>query len=367
MKRSPCARMLALASRLLMHATVQLLADQRAIWARAMQAEVEAVGDEREALAFAWGCFRTAISQASATALTGLAQVHNASVLTCSTAVLLGCAFMHGASAPGHYAALNLVSLAFAIATFRMLPRRRLEQDELLRARLSFAMGALLLAASLGHGSGGASAWMKLGPVQLNLPWVLLPALLVASDVRPRSTARPWAVGGLLMACSALCLLADPVLAGLVAAVLSVRAWSHSSGALALLAMANGATALHLSQDWEAPQAVPFVDMVLQAGFEQSPVTGLVLALLQVMPLWPALRHRQERLHGLIWGLLVALSVPGWLPSPLVGFSGSFIVGYLLSLALLPSDAAKRLSGGLAPADTRPRQDPPIWPRSGLT
>ena len=356
-----------MASQLLMGATVWLLGDQRATWARAMQAEVEAIGDEREALAFAWGCFRAAIGQTFAAALSGLAPVHNTGVWACSTAVLVGCAFMHSAGAPGHYAVMNLLSLAFALATFRLLPRRRLAQDELLRARLSFAMGALLLAASLGHAPVGASAWLRLGPVHLNLPWLLLPALLVASDVRPLSTARRWALGGLLMACGAIALLADPLLASLVAVVLGVRAWSHRSGALALLAAATWATALRLGQGWQAPQALPFVDQVLQSGFEQSPAIGLALALLQVLPLWPALRHRRARLHGLIWGLLVALSLPGWLPSPLLGFGGTFILGYLLSLALLSGDAAHRPSRGPAPAATRPRRAPPSWPRSGLT
>lgn len=367
MKRSSSARVLALASRLLMRATARLLGDQRATWACAMQAEVEAVGDEREALALAWGCFRAATGHAFAAALAGLAQVHNAGACACSTAVLLGCAFMHSTGAPGHYVVMNLLSLAFAVATFRLLPRQRLAQDELLRARLSFAMGALLLVASLFHSSGGASAWLRLGPVQLNLPWLLLPALLVASDVRPLSTGRPWALGGLLMACGALALLAAPWLAGLVAAVLSVRAWNHRSGVLALLAAATWATALHLGQRWQAPGALPFVDGVLQSAFAQSPAIGLALALLQVLPLWPALRHRQARQHGLIWGLLVVLSLPGWLPSPLVGFGGSFILSYLLSLALLPADAAHRPAGASAPAATCPRRDTPSWPRSGLT
>ena len=367
MKRPLFGRVMALVSRLLMRATVQLFGQQRATWACAMQAELQAVGNEHQALAFAWGCFRAAIGHVLTQALLSLAQVHNAGVGACATAVLLGCAFMHRAGAPGHYVAMNLLSLALALATFRLLPLRRLQADEQLRARLSFALGALLLVASFGHASTGASAWLRVGPVHLNLPWLLLPALLVAADVRQLSTARPWALGALLMACGALALLADALLAGLVAAVLSLRAWRCRSRALALLAVATGATSMHLGQGWPVPEALPFVDRVLQSGFEQSLTLGLALALLQVLPLWPALRHRQARQHGLIWGLLVVLSLPGWLPSPLVGFGGSFIVGYLLSLALLPGDAAQRPFAGPERAATRPRRDPPSWPRSGLT
>jgi len=358
---------MALASRLLMGAAVRLLGAQQAAWARAMQAEVAAVGSERQALAFAWGCLFAALGHALMVARAGLGQVHNAGVLSCSVAVLMGCVFMHSAGAPGHFVWMNVLSLAFAVASFGLLPRRRLQADELLRAKLSFALGALLLTASLGQASAVASAWLRIGPVAFNLTWLLMPALLVASDVRPRSIAQPWARGGLLMASGALALLADALLAGLTAAVLSVLACHRRSGALALLAAATWALAAHLGPAWQAPEAMAFVDGVLQRGFEQSPAMGLALAVFQVLPLWPALRHRQARLHGLVWGLLVTLSLPGWLPSPLVGFGGSFIVAYLLSLALLAGDTADRPGANPRPAAARLRHDPPTWLRSGLS
>jgi hypothetical protein len=357
---------LALASRLLMRAAVRLFGPGQATWADAMQAEVASAGSEREALSFAWGCFCTALGHALSAARAGVAQIHNAGVLACSASVLLGCIFMLRAGAPGHYVWMNLLSLAFAVATFRLLPRRRLQADPMLRARLSFAMGALLLIASLGQVSTGASAWLRVGSVPLNLAWLLLPALLVASDVRSPSAARRWAQGGLLVACGALALMADALLMGLAAVVLSVRAWHCRSGALALLALASGAMTVHLGQGWQAPQAMAFVDRVVRGGFEQSVPTGLALALLQVLPLWPALRHRQAHLHGLVWGLLVALSLPGWLPSPLVGFGGSFIVAYLLSLALVAGDPVERPTASPKPAAARSRRAPPTRPRSSL-
>jgi hypothetical protein len=344
----------------------RLLGTQQAAWAQAMQAEVASIDSEREALAFAWGCLRAALGHAFAAARGGLAQVDNVGVLSCAGTALAGCAFMHSAGAPGHYVWMNMLSLALAVATFFLLPRRRLRADELLRAKVAFALGALLLIAGLGQASHGASAWLRIGPVPLNLAWLLLPALLLASDVGPQSAARPWAVGGLLMACVTLALQADPLLLGLVAAVHGARAWHRKSVGLALLALAASATAAHLGQTWQAPQALAFVDQVVQRGFERNWATGLGLAMLQLLPLWPALRHREARLHGLVWGLLVALSLPGWLPSPLVGFGGSFIVGYLLSLCVLGSDSTEPPAARSRPAAAHGRQAPPISPRSGL-
>jgi apolipoprotein N-acyltransferase len=169
------------------------------------------------------------------------------------------------------------------------------------------------------------------------------------------------------MACGALTLMGDAVLMGLVAAVISLRAGQRRDGALVLLALATWAMAAHLGQGWPTPQAMAFVDRVLQSGLEHSLVIGLALALLQMLLLWPALRHRQARLHGLVWGLLVALSLPGWLPSPLVGFGGSFIFAYLLSLALVSGNAVERLAPGSRLAAARSRRRPRSWPRSGLT
>jgi hypothetical protein len=357
----------ALARRLLMLLVRRLLGARLAPWARAMEAEVAATGSEREALAFAWGCLCAALGHALAATRGGLARVHNAGVLSCAAAVSAGCAFMLSAGAPDHYVWMNLLSLALAVATFRLLPRRRLQSDELLRARASFALGALLFIAGWSQASTGDPAWLRLGPVPLNLAWLLLPALLVASDVQPRPAARRWAFGGLLLACSALALQADPLLAALVAVVLGVRACQRRDAVLALLALASSALAAHLGQSWRAPPPLAFVDQVVHHGLEQNWAIGLSLALLQLLPLWPAMRHRQARQHGLVWSLLVALSLPGWLPSPLVGFGGSFIVGYLLSLSVLASDSTEHPAAGAGHAAAPRGQGPPTWPRTGLT
>jgi hypothetical protein len=344
----------------------RLLGARQSDWAHAMQAEVAAAGSEREALSFAWGCLWAALHHSFTAARVGLAQVHHGGVLGCAVAVLAGCAFMHSAGAPGHYVWMNLLSMVFAVATFYVLPHQRLQADELLRARLAFALGALLLIAGVGLAHTGASAWLRIGPVTLNLPWLLLPALLLASDVKPQSVARSWAVGGLLMACATLVLQADPVLLGLVAAVLAVRAWRRRDITSAWLALAASGMAACVAPAWQAPQALAFVDQVIHRGFDQSGLVGLGLLLTQAMPLWLALQHRQARQHGLVWGLLVALSLPGWLPSPLVGFAGSFIVAYVLSLMVLGNDTPVHPGAGHSPAAAPDRQAPPTLRRSGL-
>lgn len=358
---------LGMARRLLMRMARQLLGAQRSDWADAMEAELAAASSEREALSFAWGCLWAALQQRSATARGNLARFHHVAVLGCAVAVLAGCAFMLSAGAPRHYVWMNLLSLIFAIATFHLLPHRRLQADEGLRARLAFALGALLLIAGVGLAHTGAPTWLRIGPLTLNLPWLLLPALLLAADVQSRSAARSWAVGGVLMACSALALQADPVLLGFVAAVLAVRAWHQRDIVPALLALAASALAASVVPSWQAPQALAFVDQVIPRGFNQGELVGLGLLLAQLLPLWLALRRREARQHGLLWALLVALSLPGWLPSPLVGFTGSFIVAYVLSLMVVGHDIRLHPASGQGPAAAPDRHAPPTFGRSGLT
>lgn len=380
MKRPLHAGLQAWAARLLMRACARLLAGPQAHWARAMQAEVEALsalsatsatsangeaGDEHAALAYAWGCLRAALghalgralAQTLVPALARLAQPATAGVLAGTAAVLLGCLFMWHAGAPGAYVVMNLLSLALAAATFGLLPRRRLQQDGLLRGRLAAALGGgLLLPSLLGAGLGGASPWLHIGPVGVQLTWLLLPALLVASDVGPQAEARRWAGCGLLIALGALALQAEAPLAGLVAAFFALRAWRQRSRAAAGLALLAGAVAWQAAPRWSAADTLPFVDQVLQQGYAQHLAAGLGLTLALLLPFAPALLQRQARESGALWGLWLLLSLPGWLPSPLVGFGGSFIVGHLLSLALLPSGCTDE--GGPAPPI-------PLTPHSG--
>ena len=357
-----CARL----SRVLMRLTVALLAAPHASWGRAMQAELAAVDRGDEALAFAWGCLRTAIAVALTDVAAALTPAHRAGLAACTTTVLLGGIALLAAGAPAPLAGMNLASLLVAVLGLGLLPLRRWQHDEVLRARLCAGGGALLLATALNPLPGsGASPWLHAGPVHLNLMWLLLPALLVAADTPRRTPTPPGALAGLLMATAALGLLAEGALAGLVASVIGLRAVRSRSPALAWIAAGAAATALHVGgADTEATR---FVDGVVHAGFEHSLSLGLALAMLQLLPLWPALRHRCARPHGIVWAGLVALSFAGLMPSPLVGFGGSLIAGYLLSLALLPADRAPRPRDHPAPAQAGVHRDPPAWPRSGLT
>lgn len=356
----------------LMAATTGLLSQQRADWARAMRAEVLAVPDEREALAFAWGCFTTALRLACMHRLGALSRPDVLGLGCASIVVALGCAFMATGKAPSAYAWVNGLSLALAWATFALLPRERLQRDEPLRAGVTCALGAFLLWAALPKsGASFADAWLRLGPLPVQPMWLLCPAWWAVSaplgGPAPRSRAvRPLQLGGLLMGLLALTAQAQTPLLVITALLLAGRAWrgrSMPEAGLALLAlgMANQTLAR-----WTAPEPQPFVDEVLQLAFTHATGLGVLMSAAWLGLLLPGLVHRRAREHGLAWAALLSLALPGWLPAPVLGFGGSFILGYVLSLAVLPDTRAAAPDAGPDPAHPPPPRDAPPLPRTGL-
>jgi hypothetical protein len=253
--------------------------------------------------------------------------------------VLSGCAFMFAAGAPKHYMGMNFVSLLVGILGFCYLPVQRLQTDDLLRGRVIVAMSLMLLVVS-GLGSNDrAMPWIELGPVHLNVVWVIVPPILIASNVQTHSKAVPWSLAGLAITCVALVLLGEVAWLFLVAAVLVIRAKAQRSYSLGILAFIAVALALYFRRAWSSPEPAVFVDQVLQSALSYNLLVGLLLALTQAASIVPGFIKKHSREHAQLWGGVVLFSVFGWVPSPLIGFGGSLIVGYLLSLALAPRDA----------------------------
>jgi hypothetical protein len=93
--------------------------------------------------------------------------------------------------------------------------------------------------------------------------------------------------------------------------------------------------------------AVPYVDGILYGAFDVHPLAGLAVvggALLLAVPA-VAGRTLDARgghacaVFGMAWlGMLLAAALGNY-PTPLVGYGGSAVLGYVLSLAFLPGKA----------------------------
>lgn len=349
-----------------------LLPSHQADWARAMRAEVHAIDDAQDALIYAWGCFTTALQLAAASVRRGLRAPDTLGLVCTCGVVGLGCAFMATRDAPGSYAWVNGLSLALAGASFWLLPRARLQQDARWRAATTFALGAVLLWAAAPQPDGPAAAgWLRLGPLPVQPAWLLCPAWWAVSAPVERMASVPLGsrmlqLAGLAMGLAAVAALAQAPLLAITSALLAARAVRTRSGSQALLALLALTLARGALARWTAPSPSPFVDEVLQLAFMHGPVLGTLMTAAWLTLLLPGLLHRRAREHGLAWAALLMLALPGWLPAPVLGFGGSFIVGYVLSLTMLPADGDTASRQPYAPVDRTPARDAPPLPRARL-
>jgi hypothetical protein len=256
------------------------------------------------------------------------------------TSAGLGLAYMAAAGAPWHYLVVNGLALLLGLAFFGVL-RSSSGQAPLLPGGVTLALGGALLATTLfGVSVEGASRWVRVGGLAVQLSLVLLPAMLVAF-ARQRDTLSTL---GVIVGAVALALQPDRAMAGVLAAALTVLAvrrpdrWVVS--ALGIAAVGFAVTLLRP----DTLPAVPYVDRILRTAFELHPLAGLAVvggALLLAVPAIPGRKPVSRNgdscsVFGMVWLAVVLAAALGNYPTPLVGYGGSAVLGYLLSLAFLP-------------------------------
>lgn len=350
----------------LLSAASRLLPPHLAPWARAMSRELAEIADDGAALAFAAGCLRAILALAISARLHSLAEAACAlpprfatlirslptmnrmfarprSIgLTCAAgAVAFGLASMAAAGAPSRYMIMNLAALVLGATVWLALGR-------LAGVRLAAAGPAtlalalpLLLTALFGVAVDGASRWVSVGPLSLQVSLILLPAMLILYARQPDWTG----TAGMVVAAVALAIQPDRAMAGVLAAgLLAVLVSCRSVPVIVAAAAAILAFASTLITPDSLP-AVPFVDQVLYTAFEVHILAGLAVtigAALLVLPaavgLWRDGSGRPAFLaFGMCWAGVIAAAALGNYPTPLVGYGGSAVLGYLLSVALLPN------------------------------
>jgi cell division protein FtsW (lipid II flippase) len=214
----------------------------------------------------------------------------------------------------------------------------------------------LLLTAWLGEAVDGASRWVSVGPLSLQVSLVVLPVmiLLYARRLDPAGT------GGMMVAALALALQPDRAMAGVLAAALLALLLARP-GRLAMLAAA--ASVLAFGRTLLVADSLPataFVDRILYTAFDVHPLAGAAVVTGAAVLLIPAAAGLIGRTgdraallaFGGCWSAVVAAAALGNYPTPLVGYGGSAVFGYLLSVSLLPGGA--RGTAARAPAMNPP-------------
>lgn len=358
-----------------------LLPSHLSPWARAMERELAEIDEDKTALLFAAGCLRAVLGLAisarlgsvpaaargllfplapstrSFPTMTGISARPRLLGLLCgASAVGLGMAYMLAAGAPSRYLLMNLAALVLGASAWLALGR-------VASARLAGAgpvilvlAVALLLTSFFGVAVDGASRWVSVGPLTLQISLIVLPVMLILY------ARQADAIGtvGMMAAALALAVQPDRAMAGVLVAgllgLLCARPGRLPFAAAAASLPAFGFTLF--TPDTQA--AVPYVDRILYTAFDVHPLAGAAVLIGAIMLVAPALvaasKAADERsallAFGGCWLGMVAAAALGNYPTPLVGYGGSAVLGYLLSVALLPSGALH--SSGNAAVGGRP-------------
>jgi hypothetical protein len=355
-------------------------------WAGAMAAEIGLIEADGAALRFAIGCVWVAC-RASITAWWAspspilaapssgasswrLLVLQDRLDMACgSVATLLGCAVMAHVGAPVPYIVMNFGALLFALATVAVLPSRAATRDG---GRGWIALGAgLMLVAFAAHGLvfDELHRWIRIGGIALQPSMVLVPWMVVA--LARRADWLAWI--GIACAAAAIAVqgdvaLSSALLCGLLPGLHSApgrRRW-------ALLAWAVVCWGLALLRG-QPHMPLAYVDGVVAGAFVAGLAPGLTLCVglgLMLAPAMPAWRRgaagRLEfQAFGAFWAAAVGAALCTNGQTPLVGFGGSAVLGYFLSLTALPArrgpvyrDGVYRKGTGHAQLPVQPHDKP---------
>jgi cell division protein FtsW (lipid II flippase) len=270
--------------------------------------------------------------------------------LACAAlAVGLGIFYLAVAGAPARYPVINLAALVVGAAVSLGLGRG-------VTSRWSggavLALTAPLVATALfGVAVEGASRWVNVGPLSLQVSLIVLPAIIVLYARRTDAIG----TAGVLIAAFALAAQPDRAMAGVLVAGTGaiVLAQRNRLSVLALIGAVIGFGVTMLRPD--ALPAVPFVDRILYTAFDVHVLAGMAVvagSFILLAPAFGAVGRGPERTvllaFGASWATVIAAAALGNYPTPLVGYGGSAVLGYLLSVALLPG---ARTNAGQANAD----------------
>jgi cell division protein FtsW (lipid II flippase) len=333
--------------------------------------EIAGIPDDREALIFAAGCLWAALfervtfdarrvasawrstatkSQEGSIAMeyreNGPNEVRAIGLACAVGATCLGLGYLAAAGAPMHYIVINAVALVLGLVAFSAIRRSGWEAAPWL-GPVVLALSAALLATSLfGVSADGASRWLRLGPLAFQTSLIVLP-LMIMAFARTRDLGT---TAGIVLAAIALALQPDRAMAAVLAASLACLALvAPERRVIGLLALAIIAFAGTLLRP-DAPPAVPFVDQIFFSSFDIHPLAGVAVVLGAFLLIVPAIagwvrdpgRRSSYAVFGVVWlGAVIAAAVGNY-PTPVVGYGGSAVLGYVLSLAFLlrPARAA---------------------------
>lgn len=276
----------------------------------------------------------------------------------------LGLAYMAAAGAPSVYLAVNVVALVLGLTVFALAKSAR--RPPHLSGTVLFVLGATLLATALfGVSVEGATRWVRVGPLSLQVSLVVVPVMVVAFAQRRGLVATL----GVAAAAVALALQPDRAMAGALVAGLGMLAVHRRDRWVASALFVAAASFVVALLRPDTLPAVPYVDRILYSAFQVHALAGLAVLGGAALLVLPAIAGRRldpgngeaYAAFGVVWLSTVVAAALGNYPTPVVGYGGSAVLGYVLSLAFMP--------GGLrsaAAAEARSVHEPRVKDERGI-
>jgi hypothetical protein len=255
------------------------------------------------------------------------------------TAASLGLVYLVVAKAPITYVIGNVCGTVLGVGSF--VVANRAKQPVVMSSGVWLGVAALLIGTAMfGVPVDGASRWIRLGSMMVQPSLIVVPGMLVAYSLR-RGLVPSVAI---ILAALALALQPDRAMAAVLATgttLIAIRARDRLTSAAALCALASLAVTLYRA---DTLPAVPFVDRILFTAFDLNIAIGCAVVLGAALLVLPAVFARSSSredagayaVFGVVWLAVIAAAAIGNYPTPLVGYGGSAIVGYFVSIALLP-------------------------------
>jgi hypothetical protein len=262
-------------------------------------------------------------------------------------AALLGLAYMAAAGAPMRYLGINsgalIAGLVLLVLVGRVMPEARRWPGAI---TLTLAI-LLLITALLANPVEGATRWVRVGALFLQPSLILLPVMIVGF-ARSRNAL---STVGMVVTAAALAIQPDRAMAGMLAAGMTALAVLRPDR-LVLTAFVGsiGGFGVTLFRADTLP-AVQYVDQILYSAFDVHVFAGLAVlggSILLIVPAIVGLFNDADRREaywafGIAWLAAIVAAALGNYPTPIVGYGGSAVLGYVLSLTVLPKRAGSRL------------------------
>ena len=339
-------------------------------WGLAIRYELEEIPDDTQALSFALASFCGLAPRAIGLRLVqpfvalfgavghALHNPHAVGALCAAGAVAMGLVYMKLAGAPVRYLGINAGALVLGLVLLALVSRISWRAGRLSGA-LVFGLSALLLATALaGLRVEGAARWVRLGGVVVQPSLVLLP-LMLAGFSRTRT---PLATAGIVVAALAMALQPDRAMAAMMTATLATLVATRADRPVYLAFTASLLAFVVTLLRPDALPAVPFVDQVLFSSFSVHALAGLAVVAGSAMLLVPVMiagscdedSRATYLAFGSAWLAAILAAALGNSPTPVVGYGGSAILGYVLSLSTLPKPVRSRASAATASPDKSP-------------